>query len=202
MFLLRSCGSTCGRGGGAVVPDRPIVVAGVDGWKRGWVAVLLGEGDHQVLSFSDFASLASGLPRATHIVVDIPIGLPEGSTREADVAARRVLGARASSVFSTPPRVALEHETYGAARAACRARGIGLSAQAFALRKKILEVEAVAAGDGRVLEGHPEVAFWALAGGRTMKCSKKAWNGQMKRRRLLAEVASTHVVYGGGNAAE
>jgi predicted RNase H-like nuclease len=164
------------------------VVVGADGWKRGWVAVLLGDGDPEVRSFSDFASLAAGHPGVSTIVVDIPIGLPEGPTRQADVAARRLLGARASSVFSTPPRVAIEQDTLGAALATARQElGVGISAQAYALRGKILEVEAVAISDGRVFEGHPEVSFWALAGGRPMQHPKKSWNGQVERRRLLEE---------------
>ena len=165
--------------------DRPSVVAGADGWKSGWVAVVLSEGNPVVSSFPDFASLAAGLPEAGIIVADIPIGLPEGPARQADVEARKLLGPRASSVFSTPPRAALDHETYGAARAACRELGIGLSAQAFALRSKILEVEALARSDRRVFEGHPEVSFCALAGGRPMHYPKKSWNGQMERRHLL-----------------
>lgn len=55
-----------------------IRVAGADGWKRGWVAVLLGDGDPEVRSFPDFGALAADLPEAEVIVVDIPIG---GSTR-------------------------------------------------------------------------------------------------------------------------
>jgi len=38
-----------------------------------------------------------------------------------------------------------------------------------------------------VFESHPEVPFWALAGGRPMQYPKKSWNGQMERRRLLAD---------------
>gem|GEM_PF-318625 len=169
--------------------DQPPLVAGVDGWKRGWVAVLLGNGDPEVRSFPDFASLAVGLPGVSTIVVDIPIGLPEGPTRQADVAARGLLGARASSVFSAPPRVAIEQDTFAAALVATRRDlGVGISAQAYALREKILEVGAVAVSDGRVLEGHPEVSFWALADGRPMQYPKKSWNGQMERRHLLEQV--------------
>lgn len=58
-----------------------------------------------------------------------------------------------------------------------------LSAQSFALGKKILEVEACL--EERVFEVHPEVSFAALAG-RQLRHSKRSWNGQMERRRLLA----------------
>jgi predicted RNase H-like nuclease len=172
--------------------DRPSLVAGVDGWKNGWVAVLLGDGDPEVRSFPDFASSALGLRAVSIIVVDIPIGLPEGPARLADSAARRVLGSRASSVFSTPPRIAIEQETFAAALVAVRqGLGVGISAQAYALRGKILEVEAVAVLDERVFEGHPEVSFCALAGGRPVPFAKKSWNGQMWRRRLLVDAGIT-----------
>jgi predicted RNase H-like nuclease len=58
-----------------------------------------------------------------------------------------------------------------------------LSAQSFALRTKILEVEACL--EERVFEVHPEVSFAALAG-RHLPDSKRSWNGQTERRRLLA----------------
>jgi predicted RNase H-like nuclease len=53
------------------------------------------------------------------------------------------------------------------------------------LGKKILEVEAHL--EERVVEVHPEVSFAALAG-RPLRHSKRSWNGQMERRRLLASV--------------
>jgi predicted RNase H-like nuclease len=59
-----------------------------------------------------------------------------------------------------------------------------LSAQSYALGKKILEVEAEL--DERVFEVHPEVSFAALAG-RHLRYSKRSWNGQMERRRLIAD---------------
>jgi predicted RNase H-like nuclease len=42
-----------------------------------------------------------------------------------------------------------------------------------------------AKGD-RLFEVHPEVSFWALAGGIPLTHRKKSWAGQMARRSLLA----------------
>src|SRR5205823_2691454 len=47
-----------------------------------------------------------------------------------------------------------------------------------------LEVEV--ALEERIFEVHPEVSFAALAG-RHLAHPKRSWNGQMERRRLLAE---------------
>jgi len=87
------------------------------------------------------------------------------------------VGVRRSSVFAAPTRDALEAETYAEARAIQPS----LSAQAYALRRAILDAEAHASA---VCEGHPEVSFRALAD-RPLEFSKRTWNGQVLRRRLL-----------------
>lgn len=156
------------------------IVAGADASRGGWVAIVLDGGRvADSLVARTFTRLLGHLDAATTIAVDIPIGLPSEGVRAADVAARAFVGPRRSSVFPTPPRVALVAATYAEARRVLPS----LSAQSFALGKKILEVEA--ALDDRVFEVHPEVSFAALAG-RHLRYSKRSWNGQMERRRLLA----------------
>jgi predicted RNase H-like nuclease len=156
------------------------LVMGVDAYRRGWVAVLAENGrfvDTAVaLGFSD---LLAQVGNAVAIGVDIPIGLPDEPPRPADVAARAFVGPRRSSVFPTPTRPALGVATYAQARVIAPS----LSAQSFAIGKKILEVEACL--DDRVFEVHPEVSFAALAG-RHLAHPKRSWNGQHERRRLLA----------------
>ncbi|PWU24794.1 MAG: DUF429 domain-containing protein [Candidatus Rokuibacteriota bacterium] len=157
------------------------VVAGVDACRAGWVAIVVENGQFadSVLG-GTFADLMSALSEVAAIGVDIPIGLPSEGPRAADLAARAFVGARRSSVFPTPPRAALIAATYAEARKVLPS----LSAQAFALGKKILEVEGCL--DERVFEVHPEVSFAALAGGQ-LRHSKRSWNGQMERRQLLTE---------------
>jgi predicted RNase H-like nuclease len=157
-----------------------VMVAGVDACHRGWVAIVIEAGRFADLLFATtFAKLLEELEDAQSIGVDIPIGLPAAGVRAADLAARAFVGPRRSSVFPTPPRAALVAATYADARRLLPS----LSAQSFALRKKILEVEDFL--DERVLEVHPEVSFAALAGGH-LRYSKRTWNGQIERRRLLA----------------
>jgi predicted RNase H-like nuclease len=127
---------------------------------------------------ASFAEVVSGLRDATVIAVDIPIGLPSEGARAADIAAREFVGPRRSSVFPTPTRAALAAANYAEARSVLPS----LSAQSFALGAKILEVERCLSE--RVFEVHPEVSFAALAG-RHLRYSKRSWNGQMERRRLL-----------------
>jgi predicted RNase H-like nuclease len=156
-------------------------VAGADACSGGWVAIVVTDGEFADSLFAPtFAQLLGKLGGAAAIGVDIPIGLPSEGVRAADIAARAFVGPRRSSVFPTPPRVALVATSYAEARRLLPS----LSAQSFALGKKILEVEA--ALEGRVFEVHPEVSFAALAG-RHLQYSKRSWNGQMERRRLLVE---------------
>jgi len=66
--------------------------------------------------------------------VDPPIGVPAAETRAADQAARRFVGGRRASVFTTPIRGMLEADTYAAARVlATELTGKSISAQSFAL---------------------------------------------------------------------
>ncbi len=118
-------------------------VAGVDGTKGGWVAVVLDDGrlvEDQVLSpvKADFSELMN----AAVIAVDVPIGF---GPRRADAAARAFMRGAASTVFTTPSRKILESR-FGP--------GLGVSAQAHALGERILHVTKLAGSDpaGGVLE--------------------------------------------------
>ena len=118
--------------------------------------------------------------------VDIPIGIPDSPPRPADVAARRFVGPRASSVYPTPIRAVLEAPTYAEARAvALELTGKSVSAQSYALRHRILEVDEHARHDERVIEVHPEVSFSELASRPLLP--KKRTDGQAERRVLLED---------------
>lgn len=158
-----------------------MLTVGVDAARGGWIAVALEDGRFLDAVFERrFPALLERLPDAVVFGVDVPIGLPKpGTRRRADLDARAVVGPRRSSVFFTPSRAALECPTYGAARAVAP----DTSAQAWALRTAILDVDRVR--DSRVHEVHPEVSFATLAG-EPVVFSKRTWNGQSERLRLLA----------------
>lgn len=161
-------------------------VAGVDGCKSGWVCIVLA--DRRVAEARiapDFDALMPHLAGAAAVGVDIPIGLAPDGFRDCDRAARAVLAGRASSLFLVPPAAAyLDGATYEDAAARCRAlTGAGFSRQAFALRAKVLEVDAHAA-DARLFEVHPELSFLRMNDGAPLP-RKKSWAGQTLRRRLL-----------------
>ena len=133
-------------------------------------------------------TLLAGLPVAPVVVgIDIPIGLPDATAREADRLARTELPpGRKSSVFPTPVRSSVLADTWPEANAANKeATGKGLSHQGFNLCRKIAEVDAwVLAGPGVVVvEVHPEVSFAAL--GADTAPSKRSAAGSGVRREAL-----------------
>jgi len=102
-------------------------------------------------------------------------------------AARKFVGPRRSSVFLTPPMSVLRASDYTTARQIAREQfDIGVSAQAYALAPKIIEVDEVAKADSRIIEVHPEVCFAAM-GGNEVESAKTTWSGQKTRERLVEE---------------
>ena len=151
-------------------------VAGVDGTKGGWVAILLEDGTFvrdAVLRpvETDFSELGE----VDVIAVDVPIGF---GPREADRAARRFMKGAASVVFSAPGRAVLELP-FGP--------GLGVSAQAHALGDRIRWVTELAARDGRLWEVHPEVSFRAMNDGGPLRHRKKSAGGALERMQLLRD---------------
>ena len=136
-------------------------------------------------TFARFADLVDHLSVAEVVAVDIPIGIGSHHPRPADLAARKFVGRRRSSVFLTPPLPVLQAPDYSTARKTAREQfGIGVSAQAYALAPKILEVDEVAKRDTRIIEIHPEASFTAMAG-KEIRFPKTTWNGLKTRQRLL-----------------
>jgi predicted RNase H-like nuclease len=89
-------------------------------------------------------------------------------------------------VFATPLRRILEADTYEQARlVATELTGKSISAQAYALRRRILELDEYAADDPRVIEVHPEVSFRELAHAPLL--SKHRTDGLVQRRLLLQQ---------------
>ena len=165
---------------------------GVDGAGRGWV-------------FADSRTRALGyveqlpdLASAEVVAIDIPLGFPAiGARRESETAAAKLLARGRSSVFWTLPKRVYEVDTagmsgrdaYAAARAEALAlTGSSISAQAWALRAKILHAQAfLSCAPGAVIEVHPEVAFTTMNQNRPPQHGKKTWLGSQERNRLLRQ---------------
>ncbi len=164
-----------------------MLVVGVDGCKRGFFAIALRDGAFERALFGKhIRDIVSELAGAARIGVDMPIGTELRRFRRIDEAAQKHLGARRSTIFATPPMVVLREKTFEAASRRCRAlTGKGLSRQSYALAEKILEVDAVAKNDERILEVHPEVSFSELLG-QPIAARKSTWEGMRVRREALA----------------
>jgi predicted RNase H-like nuclease len=176
-------------------------VIGVDWYKAGWVAVVLGP-EIRVTVGVDLAALIAGVGGVACVGVDMPIGPPEKGTRESDLCARTFVGRRRNSVFMTPPRAVLDAASYAEANehAAALLDGKKISQQAWALRANIAAVAAVAERDARLVEVHPEVSFRAMHGAE-LAFAKTTWNGQALRRAALAAhgiVLPDHLEEAGG----
>ena len=163
-------------------------VAGVDGCRLGWVVVeaRLEEGRITALetrTARDMDEVIALGRQPEQVVLDMPIGLLEervAGGREADRAARRILGRRASSVFSPPVRPILGASSWE------QVRGKGISIQSFHIMGKIAQVDRwiTPARQSLVCEGHPELAFARLAGA-PMTHNKKRAAGFRERLAVL-----------------
>src|SRR5262245_1696081 len=175
------------------------MIAGVDGTRSGWVAVLC-EDD---LSSAHAVCLhrLTDLPRRLRVVaVDIPIGLSEKGPRQADQLARRALGPRKNSVFPTPVRAVLGARSW---KEACirneRADGRRVSKQTFGILPKISEADAfvrsVPWARRTLYEVHPELSFATMAGG-PMSHPKKSPAGRVERLEVISATFGTRAFDG------
>lgn len=156
----------------------------MDGCRGGWLVAL----DHpdRLVVCSSFAEVARLTGSCCRIAVDMPIGLPAaGQTRACEGAARKALGPRRHSVFSTPPRRFLQARDFSEVRA--------MSLQSFYLLPKIRELDHWINPDdqSRVFEAHPELVFTRLAG-QPLAHSKKTPEGRALRRSLLGNPLLPH----------
>lgn len=178
-----------------------IWVAGVDGCRGGWLVVLRYlSAPAQCRSFitDDFSTVLTLPENPAVIAVDMPIGLPEVSGpggRICDNEARATLGTRRSALFAVPARDAVQQTDYQSACLVASRRSDPprkVSKQCFNLFPKIRQLDALLSPrlQARVVECHPEVAFWALNGEQPMAWPKKIESrphqpGLDARRRLL-----------------
>ena len=189
-------------------------VRGVDGCRAGWLAVSIaasGEGSVTARLFANAKALFDD-PDFVFTTIDIPIGLPASGPRQCDVEARKILGARRSSVFPAPVRSALAAASYEVAcEASVLACGKKLSQQAFAILPKIREVDECLLSDQAVVssarEVHPEVCFTYWNGGKPMKYPKASGFGFVERfdlvdRRFLGVARRIRGEFAGSDVAD
>lgn len=166
-------------------------VAGIDGCRIGWVAIL-GENPKTaaLVHLTALEGIASHTP--THVAIDMPLGLGDGPRRRCEAAARALLPqGRKSSVFAVPARDILDDVAKGdghaRANALSKARhGVGLPIQTWGLWDKLKEANGFLARADRpeIHEAHPELAFHARAKGRDLG-PKRSRDGRAARTAIL-----------------
>jgi predicted RNase H-like nuclease/NTP pyrophosphatase (non-canonical NTP hydrolase) len=186
-------------------------VLGIDGCAAGWVGAVLEPGAPRprVVVSPTISELVAMVRESLGLVVvgiDIPIGLPDKTIRQADVLARKGLPGKSSSVFPTLTRAAYAADSRPAADSVNRGVvGQGVGAQAFALRGRILEVDAWlrTRPTVTVLEVHPELSFAAMAGA-PIRAGKKTEEGRTERLAALAAagIPRPSILQGQGYAAD
>jgi len=180
-------------------------VAGVDGCRRGWVAVIVrrdGTLCDRAAVLPDFAKVLATVGGCGAVGIDVPIGLSDDLARggrEVDREARNLLQGRTSTVFTAPPRPVLGAQSYEEAVELARQHssdGIGLSRQTVGLLKRIAEVDTLMtpALQGKIVEVHPELSFRAMNRGLPLVRSKRSTQGIVARIRLLEAVGMGQVL--------
>lgn len=182
----------------ARVIQGPVILAGIDGCRAGWFAVIssLSAPDAPPCTWQlsslvaeDIATLMAAplLQVVTCVAIDIPIGLHADRPRACDALLRKALPGKAASVFSAPIRPVLDCEAYAEANACSKeAIGKGLTKQAWNIVPKIRDVDRwiTPARQSMMIEAHPELGFARLNGAPLL--SRKATpEGQQGRLNAL-----------------
>jgi predicted RNase H-like nuclease len=159
---------------------------GLDGFSKGWVAVVM-DGDAQTIFFhADIAAALSG--QFDRAGIDIPIGMTEDGERACDLLARAKLRPHASRVFTGARRWLWQDyaDPDQANREALRRGQARVSRQLWHLGRKIMEVDAFLRAHPPIdaCEVHPELVFLRLNGSKPLP-PKKSEEGDALRRRLL-----------------
>lgn len=101
-----------------------------------------------------------------------------------------MLSGKASSVFNTPCRQAVDESDYpNASNVNFKIMGRKLTKQSFAIMPKIKELDSFLHNHpkwkNRILESHPEYCFFLLNAGAPIPENKQTTEGSMKRRNIL-----------------
>jgi predicted RNase H-like nuclease len=158
---------------------------GLDGYRKGWVAVRVDGETRELRFYSTIAELLA--TKFDFAAIDMPIGLPDRGVRACDLEARQLLKPHASRVFTGARRGLWEFPSHAAANRALWARGeAGISIELWHLGTKICELDRAMTPrrQNKIRETHPELVFLRLNGGQPVP-SKHTEEGLRLRRRLL-----------------
>lgn len=164
-------------------------VAGIDGWRKGWIVALSpGDGNIELLDLPSINDVLSVTHAIDTIGIDMPMSLPTSGRRSAEEELKAHLGAAGRSIFYSPTKAALSCSDRARADERNRAAGGGgISAQSWGLAGSIREVRGSLSehpAQSRWWETHPESSFAAMLPGNPL-ASKKSAVGVAQRIALL-----------------
>jgi predicted RNase H-like nuclease len=159
---------------------------GLDGFSKGWVAVLLDGDFHEIRFCHDIVEALS--VRFDRAAIDIPIGMTDDGDRACDLLARERLRPHFSRVFTGARRwIWQDFSDPDEANEECGRRGQKqVSRQLWHLGPKIMQVDHFVRAHRLldVREVHPELVFLRLNANKPLP-KKKSREGDTLRRRLL-----------------
>lgn len=167
---------------------------GVDGCKQGWFYAASNRVHYRMGIVSSISELITLFPEVDRIVIDIPIGLHNKGyePRACDIAARKLLKPRGSTVFPAPVRPCLYTSSYiEACEVSEQLTGKRLSKQSYNIFNKIREVDDLLTDNPKLRfvigEAHPELGFCMLNNETPLLTRKKRTEGIQQRLSLLVK---------------
>ena len=162
---------------------------GIDGTRNGWITAEFTGDTWKLDSYEKLSSI-----NFDEALIDIPIGLPESSTRKCDAEARDFLAPeRHYSIFNCPVRDAVYADSY---QDACdineEETGKRISKQAWNIVPKIREADKQAQ-KRELREAHPEVFFKAIEEKSVIE-SKSSVEGLKDRKEVLERFGDISVI--------
>ena len=159
---------------------------GLDGYRKGWVAVTIDDAN-QYIDYPRSFSEALCIPH-DRAMVDMPIGIPQTGHRSCDLQGKKLLSRASSRLFTGARRALFEFTNPVDANLWAQANNEkGVSRQLFGILPKIKEVDALMSRERQitVMETHPELVFARLNSGQPLLDNKKSQSGIDQRIELL-----------------
>lgn len=173
---------------------------GIDACRGGWVGAGMNADLHYIGTIQFWPTVKDFIEHIQNwqlALIDMPIGLVDHASgiRQCEPIARKMLGAKRSSIFSPPVRQAIDASTYAeACRINSEVCGKKISKQAWNILPRIREMDAILreqpALQSRIRESHPELCFCVLNGGKPVLSKKKTAFGAGERLELLEKHAA------------
>ncbi|HUL33724.1 MAG TPA: DUF429 domain-containing protein [Candidatus Eisenbacteria bacterium] len=169
--------------------------AGVDACKGGWIVAKSASWPNREIPVlavcPDFRTVLALTADCRRVAVDIPIGLPSRQNlRACDLEAKKLLsGHNTSALFYAPPREALNAESpreFQRLHRKLRGTGAGLPVWGFLPKVKEASSAMTPALQERIIEFHPELTWFRVAGENLE--SKHTAEGIAERKRLLRKL--------------